>query len=189
MTPFSKYFSELLLSSNYVHRITEWLRLEDTSRGHLIPSSCSSRGIQSRLFRTMSSQILNISKEGKSITFLGNLFHCSVTHTVKKHCLMFRGNLLSASLCLWCCPVTGHHWKDPGSIFTALSLQVFIHMDEILLSLLFFKLNRFLSSWRRYSSHFRILVALQWTCSRSFISLLHWRGGKDGRTSAKPNQC
>ena len=28
-------------------------------------------------------------------------------------------------------PVTGHHWKEPGSVLFASSLQVFIHIDEI----------------------------------------------------------
>ena len=43
--------------------------------------------------------VLNISKEGDSTTSLGNLCQCSVTFTVKKHFLMFRGNLLGFSLC------------------------------------------------------------------------------------------
>lgn len=29
------------------------------------------------------------------------------------------------------CPGTGHHWKEPGSVFFAPSLQVFIDVDEI----------------------------------------------------------
>lgn len=29
------------------------------------------------------------------------------------------------------CPLTGHHGKDPGSIFFAPSLQVVAHIDEI----------------------------------------------------------
>ena len=30
-------------------------------------------------------------------------------------------------------PITGHHWQEPGSVLFALSLQVFRHIDEILL--------------------------------------------------------
>jgi len=29
------------------------------------------------------------------------------------------------------CPVTGHHWKAPGSVVLAPSLQVFIYIDKI----------------------------------------------------------
>lgn len=35
------------------------------------------------------------------------------------------------------CPVSGHHREDPGSVLFAPSLQAFVDIDEILLSLLF----------------------------------------------------
>lgn len=38
------------------------------------------------------------------------------------------------------CPPSGSHWKDPGSVLFALSLQVFIDFGEILLGL-FSRLN------------------------------------------------
>ena len=39
-------------------------------------------------------------------------------------------------------PVTAYHWKEPGSIFFATSLQVFLYIDKILpSSLLFSRLN------------------------------------------------
>lgn len=41
-------------------------------------------------------------------------------------------------------PITSCHWpppKKPGSAFLALSLQVFVHTEKILLSLLFSRLN------------------------------------------------
>ncbi|XP_074997864.1 armadillo repeat-containing protein 1 isoform X2 [Calonectris borealis] len=47
----------------------------------------------------MSRQLLNISKGGDSTTSLANLCQCSVTLTVKKCFLLFRGNLLSSSVC------------------------------------------------------------------------------------------
>ncbi|KAK4829959.1 hypothetical protein QYF61_008090 [Mycteria americana] len=39
------------------------------------------------------------------------------------------------------CPLTGHYWKEPGSVLFKSSLQVFIHMHKIPLSLLFCMLN------------------------------------------------
>ena len=44
-------------------------------------------------------------KDGDSAVSLGNLCQCSVTLTVKKCFLMFRGNLLCFRLCLW-----SWHW-------------------------------------------------------------------------------
>ena len=38
-------------------------------------------------------------------------------------------------------PVTGHHWKEPGSVLFAPSLQVFMYIDKISLSRLFSELN------------------------------------------------
>lgn len=67
--------------------------------------------------------------------------------------------------CLWC-PVTGHHWKHPGSIFFVHSLQVFIHIDKIFLSLLFSRWNHVrslsLSLQERNPSPLIILEAPWW---------------------------
>ena len=82
-----------------LHRTMEWLRLEGTSSGHLVPPPCSSRATQSGFPRTVPGQLSNISMEGDSMTSLGNLCLCSVTLTVKKYFLMFRVNLLGFSLC------------------------------------------------------------------------------------------
>jgi len=43
------------------------------------PTPCRSRVTPSRLHRTVSRQVLNISREGDSTTSLGSLFQCSVT--------------------------------------------------------------------------------------------------------------
>ena len=62
--------------------------------GHLVQPSCQSRVIYSRLHRTLSRQIFNISREGDSTTSLGSLFQGSVTLRVKRFFLMFRRNFL-----------------------------------------------------------------------------------------------
>jgi len=57
-----------------VHRITAWSGLEGTSVGDLVQPPCRSRVTYSRLHRTSSRQVLNISREGDSTTPLGSLF-------------------------------------------------------------------------------------------------------------------
>jgi len=47
--------------------------------GHLVQPRCQSRVSYSRLHRTLSRQVLNIFREGDSITSLDSLFQCSVT--------------------------------------------------------------------------------------------------------------
>lgn len=97
--------------------------MEGTSGSHLVQSPCSRKTTQSRLPSTMSRWLFKISKEGDSVTSLGNLLQCSVTHTVKKCFLRFRRNFC----CCWAM------LKEPGCFF-AHSVQVFIHIDKIDLS-------------------------------------------------------
>ena len=60
---------------------------------------CLSRVSWSRLPRTVSSQVLNVSKDGDSTTSLGSLYQCSPTLlTIKQNFLYF--NVY---------PIMGHH--------------------------------------------------------------------------------
>ena len=63
------------------------------------PTPLPSRDSYSRLHRTLSRWVLNISREGDSTTSLGSLFQCSVTLRGKNFFLMFRRNFLCLSLC------------------------------------------------------------------------------------------
>ena len=67
--------------------------------GSSSPTPCQSRVTYSRLHRTLSRWVLNISREGDATTSLGNLFQCSITLRGKKFFLMFRWNFLCFSLC------------------------------------------------------------------------------------------
>jgi len=81
------------------HRMTEWLRLERSSGGHLVQPPCSSRATQTWLPRTVSRQLLTISKDGDCTTSLANLLQCSGTPTVKMCFLRFKQILLCSILC------------------------------------------------------------------------------------------
>ena len=84
------------------HRITESSGWEGPSVGHLVQPSCRSRVTYSRLHRTSSRRVLNISREGDSTTFLGSLFQGSVTHL-----------LIWAKLICWGCTWrTGIAWES-----------------------------------------------------------------------------
>ena len=67
--------------------------------GSSIQPSCRSRVTYSRLHRTLSRRVLNISREGDSTTSLSSLFQCSVTLRGKKFFLISSWNFLCFSLC------------------------------------------------------------------------------------------
>lgn len=77
------------------HRMAD---LEGTSGHHLVQSQCPNRVTWSQLPRTVSRQLLNISKDENSMNSLGNLCQCPVILTVTCS-LMFTGNHLCFSLC------------------------------------------------------------------------------------------
>ena len=106
---------------NDSHRIPAWLRLEGTSADCLGQAPCLSRVSQSRLIRTVSSQVLSITMAGDFTTSLSNLFCSSTTLTVKRYFSLY-SLLLVVSL--------GNTEKSlaPSSLFPH---QGFIHIDTI----------------------------------------------------------
>jgi len=87
------------LQNSQNHRITKCYKLEGTSVGHLVQPPSRGRVIYSRLHRTASNQVLNISGEGDSTASLDSLFQCSITLKVKKFFLRLRWNILCFGLC------------------------------------------------------------------------------------------
>lgn len=69
------------------HGITEQLRLEEVSGGHVAAPHCSGRDTYNRLPRTLSVWFLKISEEEQSVTSLGSPFKCSITCTVNICCI------------------------------------------------------------------------------------------------------
>lgn len=52
-------------------------------------------------------------------------------HPQYKEVLTLRWNFLFEFLAIATCPVTGHHWKEPGTILLAPTLEIFICINEI----------------------------------------------------------
>lgn len=108
-----------------ISRITEWLRLERSLEGispnlpvwagqlrACYPKPCISRWLW------------NSSKDGDSKTSVQPVLVLDKTHrknvswcSARPSCVQFVSTA---------CPVTGHHWKEPGSVFFTATLQRFI---------------------------------------------------------------
>lgn len=113
------------------HGITDWLKLEGTSWGHLVQPPSSRRLPRIRW-------LLKISKENNTTASLGNLYLCSVTHRLKKNFLIIRETILCFNLCpLPLVLLLGTTGKSLGSLLFAASLQYLYTLMEFPLSLVF----------------------------------------------------
>lgn len=81
------------------NRHTEELWWKGTAEDYFTQPPCSSKVTCRMLSRTMSCQVMNISKDGDSRTSLGTLFQCSTTLTAKKYFLTCKWNFLCCILC------------------------------------------------------------------------------------------
>ena len=146
--------------------------LAGTSGDHLVQPPCSSRVSWSRLPRTMSSQVLNVSNDGDATTSgqpvpMFNHSHSEVFSYVQAEFPVFHFVPI-ASL-----PVTGHHWEEPGCVCFTPSHRISINFGMIHThtpqSLLFSRLSSPSCvspfSPKRCSRPLIIFVALCWTRS------------------------
>lgn len=119
------------------------------------------------MLRTMSKQVLYISKVGICSASLDTLCQWSVTLTmfpdIQKELSAFQ-SVLSASG-----PITGHHCKGPGSIF-AHYLRVFMWMKS-LLNVLSSRLNQ--SQYRLPSCICQLFQTLNHPCGTSLSCIQH----------------
>lgn len=114
----------------YNHRTTEWERLEGSTGGTLGPTSLLMQGyLRAHDTGIHPEWFLNISIEGNSTNSLGNLFQCTVTHTVKKFCLIFRWNFWTSVSAF--CSAPWHQWAEPCSVLSTSSLQILIDSDGV----------------------------------------------------------
>lgn len=105
-----------------------------------------------------------IFKEGDSTTSLSLETQTSAWSHSSKEFLLQLDSAAFQLVPFAASPVTGYHWKEPGYVGFAPSLQVFVNIDETpLLSLLSSRLSSLgclsLSSYERYFSPFIIVVA------------------------------
>lgn len=89
-------------------------------------------------------------------------------------------------------PVTGHHWKEPNSIFLVPSPQVFIDIDEIPLSWVYCRLRSSISlslySKERCSSPLNF-VALCWIIQYVYFPLILGSPKLDPTLLLGPHRC
>ena len=114
------------------HNITESHDCRDWN-GHLEileSSPPSEQAPYSRLHRWVSRWVLNISREGESITSLGSLFQCSITLTVKKFLCILVQNFLCTTADSPC-PVPTDCWKEAGHVLLTPTLKIFININQI----------------------------------------------------------
>lgn len=95
------------------------------------------------------------------------------------------------SVCITSCPVGGHHWKELGSIFFAVSLQVLLYIGNVPLRHLFSRIRSSnslsLSSQKRCSRPFDVFTAFCWTLYLVSLALgtPHYRCDLNSRAEGK----
>lgn len=94
------FFFFFIFKESWNCRFIGWFGLEETFKDDLIHPLSVGRDVfhEIRLFKFLSNLCLNTSNDGASTTFLGSLFWCFTTVTVKKFFLKSKLNLLSLSL-------------------------------------------------------------------------------------------
>lgn len=121
--------------------VTEWVRLQGNTVGHLVQPLRSSRTIPEHMVQDCLQTVLEFqwgrlhSLSGPSIQVHGHLHNSQALPHIQVE-LPVHQVLPTAS-----CPVAWHHWTEPGSVLLTLSLQVLTDIDEIPLSD-FSRLNR-----------------------------------------------
>ena len=94
------------------------------------PTSCRSRVTQSRLHRTASRRVLNISRHGDSTASLGSLF-LSHPHSKEGFPRVQTELPVLQFVPVAPCPVTGHHWKESGPVLLTPTLQIFTGISKV----------------------------------------------------------
>lgn len=151
-------------------RITEWQRWEGTSWDHLVQHSA----LVSPRVKIVLTWILSIFWDGELTITLTCLFHCLTITTAKK--LSCSDGISQVIICA-SYPVTGYYWEESGSLFFIPAHQLFVHIDKVLLSFPFSRLNTVcflsLSSHERCSSPLILLTVLSWTHSSKSMPFLY----------------
>lgn len=166
--------------------VTECLNLARTSWYCLVQHPAHCRVYQSRLPRTMSCQILNISTGGDSTASVGSLFQYLTTFTGRKHGVKIEFCIFHL-MSIVCCPVSEQ------CLFFCPSHQVLTDTDELPCpepsplrlqshnSLNLFSLEKCVTAL--------ILLTLCWTHSRRFLPLMLWETGVSTALQVRFHRC
>lgn len=110
---------------SYFHIIIGKSGLEETSGHHLVQPS-----VENRLYKASSSQVLNISRKGKSTISLGNLFQCLIVLAVNTFFLYLdRTSEATCACCLLPCHSVSH--EESTSIFSIIIFYLLGDRDYI----------------------------------------------------------
>lgn len=136
--------------SDRIHRIVEFLCLGGTSKGHLVQAHLAQEG-------PVEAGCAGPCLDG---IWIFQRWRPQPPRAICPH--IQREPAVFQVVSVVTDSVSGHHWREPGSIL--LTLQVFLHTAEIPLSFLFSRLDSprslGLASYVRYSGLFSICVIL-----------------------------